>query len=107
MIVALLIAFLPAPIQFELDGRYQRASNDVRKLNVSCVDLFEADLHQCTRMIGAQTGVTITVESSNQPYGHVTLALHDRPLEEVLHRICRSGGASLRFEHRTFVVGPP
>jgi general secretion pathway protein D len=75
------------------------------KINVSRVDLVGADLYAAVNLLKQQTGVEIVIESSDRPYGNVTMTLLDKPLEFVLSQMCRAAGAYLRTENGVFIIG--
>ncbi len=73
---------------------------------VNRVDLVDADLQAAVRMLMAQTGVEIVIESSDKPYGRVNLTLEKKSLSSVLNMICLAAGASVRQEGGVYVIGP-
>jgi len=73
---------------------------------VNKVDLVDADLQAAVRALMVQTGAEIVIESSDKPYGRVTLLLERRPLGVVLKSICRAAGASVRLDSGVYVIGP-
>src|SRR5262249_50644674 len=73
---------------------------------VQRVDIVDADLQQAIALLKVQTGVEIIIESSEKPYGRVTMTLTNRPLEYVLNKMCSGAGASCRVENGVYIVGP-
>src|SRR5687768_4508222 len=73
---------------------------------VKSIDLVNADLNLAVQLLKSETGIEIVIEANNKPYGAVNLTLTDKPLAEVLRRICQSAGAAFREESGIFVIGP-
>src|ERR1043166_6788900 len=61
---------------------------------VQRVDIVDADLQQAIALLKVQTGVEIIIESSDKPYGRVTMTLTNKPLDFVLTKMCTGAGAS-------------
>ncbi len=70
------------------------------------IDLVNADLRQAISLLRQQTGADFVIESSDKPYGKVTLSLDNQPLDEVLKLMCESAGASLKVENGIYFIGP-
>src|SRR5262249_44886711 len=73
---------------------------------VQRVDIVDADLQQAIALLKVQTGVEIIIESSDKPYGRVTMTLTNKPLDFVLTKMCSGAGASVRVENGVYIIGP-
>lgn len=74
---------------------------------VKRVDLLDADLQYAVGLLRQQTGVQIVIQQAvDKPYGHVTVSLEDKPLDQVLRNMCFSAGASMRFQDGVYFIEP-
>src|SRR5437016_5618055 len=70
------------------------------------INLKDADMLAATKILTAQTGLQFMFEPGNDPFGRVTLTLHNKTAEEAIGYICKAAGASFRKdENGVYIIG--
>ncbi len=73
---------------------------------IKSINLLDADLQYAVNTLRQLTGVQIVIEANDKPYGHVTMSVEDRTLDQVLRNMCIAAGASVRFQDGIYFIGP-